>query len=98
MNWRAAAIQIIFMAICIPGLAHTIEPTITIPAGFQRIYDLNWFINTFGAIIAYWLLYKVFPDKHSLFSCTVAEIIDGESGCYEQGECGLETKRVEMKN
>jgi cytosine/uracil/thiamine/allantoin permease len=79
MNWRAAVVQIFFGALCLPGLINSIDPSIRIPVGFYRIYALNWFVNTFGAVIAYWLLYKFFPDKTSLVSATISGVIDGAS-------------------
>jgi hypothetical protein len=89
------------MAICVPGLINTIEPTVEIPTGFKRIYDLNWFINTLGALVAYWAICTVFPDKHSVVSMTISEVINGASNDdSENSERGLDmvTESYEIKS
>ncbi|KAJ4296360.1 hypothetical protein N0V90_006405 [Kalmusia sp. IMI 367209] len=84
-NWRAAVVQLFFAAICIPGLVNTIEPTINIPVGFKRIYDLNWFINTVGALIGYWAVCALFPERNSLVSVTISEVITGTYANEDHG-------------
>ena len=71
--------QVAFGAICMPGLINAINPAIIVPSGFRRIYDLNWFINTFGALAAYWLLFKMFPAHESLTDGTISTVLEGSA-------------------
>ncbi|KAL6240227.1 hypothetical protein RBB50_012874 [Rhinocladiella similis] len=77
INWRAASVQVLFMAISTPGLVKIVSPGTYIPIGFQRIYDVNWFINTICPFLVYWLMYSIYPDKGSLVPSTISGFTDG---------------------
>ncbi|CVL03492.1 related to uracil permease [Fusarium mangiferae] len=87
VNWRAAITQVLFLAISLPGIVWQISPTNSIPLGFQRIYQLNWFVNTFGPLLLYWALFKLLPDRESTadmgnyaMDCASTEEERGENG------------------
>ncbi|KIW66369.1 hypothetical protein PV04_05705 [Phialophora macrospora] len=79
INIRAAVVQFFFMGICIPGVVNNINATIPVPEGFKRLFAINWFVNTLGPIVAYWALYKVWPDRKSLVSQPIygVAVVDG---------------------
>ncbi|KAL4881909.1 permease for cytosine/purines, uracil, thiamine, allantoin-domain-containing protein [Aspergillus karnatakaensis] len=51
INWRAFVTEFIFVGITLPGVVNSTTPTIPIPGGFLRLYQLNWFVNTIGAFV-----------------------------------------------
>lgn len=75
VNWRAAVTQLLFMAISLPGVVAQINPSMRIPIGLQRIYELSWFINTFGPLILYYLLHKIFPAKETMVAETISVVL-----------------------
>ncbi|ETS87464.1 hypothetical protein PFICI_01292 [Pestalotiopsis fici W106-1] len=74
-NWRAATTQLCFMALSLPGLINQISPSATIPDGLLHLYELNWFINTLGPLLLYWMLWKFWPARETLVSKTISAVI-----------------------
>lgn len=77
-------VQAVFGALCFPGLINSINLSVKIPSVLQRIYDVNWFFNTFGVMFVYWLLCTVFPATETLVSVTIssnfAEGVERDAG------------------
>lgn len=65
-------VQAVFGALCFPGLINSINLSVGIPSLLKRIYDVNWFFNTFGVMFVYWLLCTVFPARETLVSRTIS--------------------------
>ncbi|GAQ45010.1 hypothetical protein AtubIFM56815_009511 [Aspergillus tubingensis] len=68
INWRAFVTEFTFVGITLPGVVNSITPTIPIPGGLLRLYQLNWFVNTFGAFFVYWALCAFWPPAKSIDS------------------------------
>lgn len=68
--------QAVFGALCFPGLINSINLSVNIPSVLERIYDVNWFLNTFGVMFVYWLLCTVFPARETLVSMTISSNFD----------------------
>ncbi|CAJ0545033.1 Ff.00g085140.m01.CDS01 [Fusarium sp. VM40] len=87
-NWRAAAVQLIFMGLCLPGVIHLIAPSIRIPLGLERLFHINWFVNTIGPLVIYWALNYVFPHRISQINTSTSVV----SGQREEEQGGHDTQ------
>lgn len=82
LNWRAL---IAFLCACvplIPGMAMSINPSITMPDGVIHLYYIGYFYSFMTAFLIYWGLNLVFPAKETLLEEAVyppksnAELVD----------------------
>ncbi|PYI31734.1 hypothetical protein BP00DRAFT_435903 [Aspergillus indologenus CBS 114.80] len=94
VNWRAFVTEIAFIATNLPGMIHTITPSIPIPVALLRIYQMNWFITTFSSFFVYWGLCLGFPQMESLSTAilnsgeTALDVVTG----LQEVEMGGESK------
>lgn len=66
INWRAFVTELSFVGINLPGVINNVAPRILIPIGLAHLYQVNWFINTFGSFFVYLCLCTLWPPLDSL--------------------------------
>lgn len=70
-NWRAAVAFTIALVPNIPGLAVAVNSDLTIPAGIQHIYDMNYLYGFCSAAIVYCGLSLAFPATETLIDAPI---------------------------
>lgn len=60
-NWRAFVAWVVGWASQLPGFAHAITPSISVPVGCTRLYYLAFPLGFAISFLAYWGLNTVFP-------------------------------------
>lgn len=83
VNWRAVVIEFGFAGINLPGMVNAISPSYSVPGVLIRLYELNWFINTFGSFLGYWILCVLFPPR-----ATLAILVGEEAILFDKVEAG----------
>jgi NCS1 family nucleobase:cation symporter-1 len=80
-NWRAVVAFLVSVVPNIPGLAKAVAPnTVSINAGIQHLYDMNYLWGFFSAIVVYTGLSLIFPAKETLLEAPIyedTEVYDG---------------------
>lgn len=85
---RAAVVQLLFMAVFIPGLVQTIDPTIRLPQALTNMFAVNWFVNTLGPGLLYYLLYILLPEDGSIARDSRITVLEGvPAGVQEDVMC-----------
>jgi NCS1 family nucleobase:cation symporter-1 len=73
INWRAAVAFLVSIVPNIPGMASTVNPSLTATvAGAVKIYDIFYLWGFFSAFAVYSLLSIVFPAAETLVPATVS--------------------------
>ena len=91
VNPRAIAALLVGIVPLLPGLAHSINPNLAVARGAQAYYTLSWLIGFVQSMIAYYVLYLVFPWQ------THAEEHDVLDGRDEESGVGSETPPMVSK-
>ncbi|KAE9964842.1 hypothetical protein Vi05172_g12357 [Venturia inaequalis] len=80
-NWRAVVAFLVSVVPNVPGLAKAVAPnTVSINAGIQHIYDMNYLWGFFSAVIVYTSLSLIFPAPETLLEAPIyedTEVYDG---------------------
>lgn len=80
-NWRAVIAFLVSVVPNIPGLAKAVAPnTVSINAGIQHLYDMNYLWGFFSAVIVYTSLSLIFPAPQTLLKAPIyedTEVYDG---------------------
>lgn len=63
----------------LPGLAHSITPSLAVTAGAKNLYSFNWLFGFVVSIVLYTALSWAFPARETLLTDTIwsDEPIDG---------------------
>ncbi|KAK4541783.1 hypothetical protein LTR36_007315 [Oleoguttula mirabilis] len=79
-NWRAVIAFVCSVVPNIPGLAKAVNPSISVSAGIEHVYDMNYLYGFTSASFLYWSLSYFWPAKETLLAACIYEdlaIIDG---------------------
>ncbi|KAI0309485.1 permease for cytosine/purines, uracil, thiamine, allantoin-domain-containing protein, partial [Amylostereum chailletii] len=66
VNWRAALALLISIPPNLPGLIHSINPGLSINAGFGRLYDFSYIFGFFTAMFVYGILSTLWPAQETV--------------------------------
>lgn len=77
-NWRAAAAMITSLAPNLPGMAHAVNPKVSI-GDLTHVYDINYLYGFFVAFVVYTVLSLVWPAEGT----SIERTIYGEVEYYE---------------
>lgn len=92
INPRAIAALLVGIVPLLPGLAHNINPNLSVGRGAQAYYTMSWLVGCVQALVTYYLLYLVFPWPLQLDE---ADVLEGEDGDAEAAE--VETSSAQGK-
>ena len=92
INCRAIVALFIGIVPLLPGLAHNINPNLSVSRGAQAYCSMSWLIGCVQSLVSYYLLYLVSPWQLQLGE---EVILEGESGDIETG---AETPPVKEKD
>ncbi|EME48022.1 hypothetical protein DOTSEDRAFT_167544 [Dothistroma septosporum NZE10] len=79
LNWRAAVAFIISVSPNVPGLAHAVNSSISLPSGIIHLYDMNYIYGLTSAAVVYFVLSYFCPATETLLdeSITVdADVVE----------------------
>ncbi|KAH0359579.1 hypothetical protein KCU65_g9871, partial [Aureobasidium melanogenum] len=71
INWRAVVALLSSLVPNIPGLASSVNKSLSIPSGFAHIYDMNYLYGFVSASFVYWSLSYFSPAKSTLLEASV---------------------------
>jgi nucleobase:cation symporter-1, NCS1 family len=83
-NPRAIAALLMGIAPLLPGLAHSINPSLLVSRGAQAYYTMSWLVGLVVTLITYYLLYLAFP-----WNTDPNDILDGEEDMEAAGSDGV---------
>ncbi|KAK7550519.1 permease for cytosine/purines, uracil, thiamine, allantoin-domain-containing protein [Phyllosticta citricarpa] len=76
LNWRAAVAFLVAVVPNTPGLAKAVNPSATISAGIEHIYDMNYLWGFCSAFFLYWAFSHFFPaEKTLLKACIYDDVV-----------------------
>ncbi|KAK5722210.1 hypothetical protein LTR17_014313 [Elasticomyces elasticus] len=79
-NWRAVVAFLCSVVPNTPGLARAVNPSVSISAGIEHIYDINYLYGFATASFLYWALSYWFPATETLLPACIYDdttMIDG---------------------
>ncbi|KAG2750456.1 NCS1 nucleoside transporter family [Suillus brevipes Sb2] len=62
VNWRALATLVICIAPAMPGLVHSIKPSINV-GGIHNLFAIGWIFGFWTAFVVYYVLSTLFPAR-----------------------------------
>ncbi|KAK4556245.1 hypothetical protein LTR86_006389 [Recurvomyces mirabilis] len=80
VNWRAAVAFTVSVVPNVPGLAKAVNPSVSISAGIEHVYDMNYLYGFTSAAFLYWSLSYFFPAPETIIPASIYEditVIDG---------------------
>jgi nucleobase:cation symporter-1, NCS1 family len=72
-NPRAIAALLVGIAPLLPGLAHSINPSLAVSRGAQAYYTMSWLVGLAVTLITYYVLYLVSP-----WTTNPSDVLEGE--------------------
>ncbi|KAK4869343.1 hypothetical protein LT330_006343 [Penicillium expansum] len=80
INWRAFVMEFSFAGINLPGVVNNLAPSVVVPSGLAHLYQINWFVNTFGSFFVYWCLCTLWPPLDSLDAKILHDFVEIDAG------------------
>ncbi|KGO45802.1 Permease, cytosine/purine, uracil, thiamine, allantoin [Penicillium expansum] len=80
INWRAFVTEFSFAGINLPGVVNNLAPSVVVPSGLAHLYQINWFVNTFGSFFVYWCLCTLWPPLDSLDTKILHDFVEIDAG------------------
>ncbi|KAH0272768.1 uridine permease-like protein Fui1, partial [Aureobasidium melanogenum] len=71
INWRAVVALLSSLVPNIPGLASSVNKSLSIPSSFAHIYDMNYLYGFISASFIYWSLSYFYPAKSTLLEASI---------------------------
>ncbi|KAI7474177.1 uridine permease-like protein Fui1 [Hortaea werneckii] len=79
-NWRAAVAFLVSVSPNLPGMAQAVNPSISLSAGIEHVYDMYYLYGFASASFVYWGLSYAFPATETLLEASIhddPEVMDG---------------------
>lgn len=90
MNPRAIVALLVGITPLLPGLAHSINDGLSVGRGAIEFYTMSWLDGCVITLIAYYLLFLVFP-----FGTSLDEVLEGNDGDIEASASGIGASETE---
>ncbi|KAI6964289.1 hypothetical protein D0869_02466 [Hortaea werneckii] len=90
VNPRAIVALLVGITPLLPGLAHSINDGLSVGRGAIEFYTMSWLDGCVITLIAYYLLFLVFP-----FGTSLDEVLEGDDGDIEASASGIGASETE---
>ncbi|KAG1811758.1 permease for cytosine/purines, uracil, thiamine, allantoin-domain-containing protein [Suillus subaureus] len=87
VNWRALATLVICIAPAMPGLIHSIKPSINV-GGIHNLFAIGWIFGFWSAFVVYYALSTLFPARGTYVEKAVLpdDVIPPSTSCDSTDE------------